>query len=98
MVGELLGRNYAFIGLERLSGVVAYDVTDPDEPAFETYVNPRDFNQPVSIAGAPNPAAGDLGPEGLTFIPSWQSPTFRPLLVVSNEVSGTTTVYEVRVS
>ncbi len=52
----------------------------------------------MSIAGAPNPAAGDLGPEGLTFIPSWQSPTFRPLLVVSNEVSGTTTVYEVHVS
>jgi hypothetical protein len=77
---------------------VAYDVTDPQEPGFETYVNPRDFNQPVSIAGAPNPAAGDLWPEGLTFIPSLQSPTFWLLLVVPSEVSGTTTVYEVRVS
>ena len=97
-LGKLHGHTYAFIGLERLSGVVAYDVTDPEAPAFKTYVNPRDFNQPVSIAGAPNPAAGDLGPEGLTFIPAWQSPTFRPLLVVSNEVSGTTTVYEVRIT
>ena len=98
VLGKLHGRTYAFVGLERLSGVVAYDVTDPEAPAFKTYVNPRDFNQPVSIAGAPNPAAGDLGPEGLTFIPAWQSPTFRPLLVVSNEVSGTTTVYEVRIT
>jgi hypothetical protein len=44
----------------------------------------------------PNPAAGDLGPEGLEFVPAAQSPTRRPLLIVGNEVSGTTTVYEVR--
>lgn len=98
VLGEHFGRTYAFVGLERLSGVVAYDVTDPEEPAFKAYVNPRDFNQPTSLAGAPNPAAGDLGPEGLTFVPFWQSPTFRPLLVVSNEVSGTTTIYELRFS
>ena len=38
---------------------------------------------------------GDLGPEGLTFIPADESPNGRPLLVVANEVSGSTTVYEV---
>jgi 2',3'-cyclic-nucleotide 2'-phosphodiesterase / 3'-nucleotidase / 5'-nucleotidase len=48
-------------------------VRDPAEPEFATYVNPRDFNQPLTVDGAPNPAAGDLGPEGLTFIPFWQS-------------------------
>jgi hypothetical protein len=94
VLGTHLGRTYAFIGLERVSGIVVYDVTDPTRPVFKTYVNNRDFNQPVSQGGAPNPAARDLGPEGLAFIPFWQSPTFRPLLVVSNEVSGTTTVYE----
>lgn len=61
-------------------------------------MNPRDFNQPVSIGGAPNPAAGDLGPEGLTYVPFWQSPSSRPLLIVSNEVSGTTTIYELDLS
>jgi hypothetical protein len=94
VLGTHLGRTYAFIGLERVSGIAVYDVTDPTRPVFETYVNNRDFNQPVSQDGAPNPAARDLGPEGLAFIPFWQSPTFGPLLVVSNEVSGTTTVYE----
>lgn len=98
VVGEHRDRTYAFVGLERVGGIAVYDVSEPDEPEFETYVNPRDFNQPVSIGGAPNPAAGDLGPEGLEFIPSRKSPTRRPLLVVSNEVSGTTTVYELDTS
>ena len=95
-IGEHFGHTHAFVGLERTGGVAVYDVGKPTAPEFETYVNPRDFNQPLTVGGAPNPLAGDLGPEGLAFIPFRQSPTFRPLLVVSNEVSGTTTVYELR--
>ena len=36
-----------------------------------------------------------LGPEGLTFVPWWQSPNWLPLLIVGNEVSGTTTVFQI---
>jgi hypothetical protein len=38
---------------------------------------------------------GDLGPEGLTFVPAEQSPTRKALLIVSNEVSSTTTIWQV---
>jgi hypothetical protein len=38
---------------------------------------------------------GDLGPEGLTFVPAEQSPTGKALLIVSNEVSSTTTIWQV---
>ena len=84
------GRTYAFVGLERIGGVAAFDITDPASPAFVQYVNRRDFTQPVT-----SPAAGDLGPEGLTFIPASQSPSGAALLVVANEISGTTSNFEI---
>jgi 2',3'-cyclic-nucleotide 2'-phosphodiesterase/3'-nucleotidase/5'-nucleotidase len=89
-VGELYGAVYAFVGLERVGGVMVYDVTDPTAPRFVEYVNNRDFTAAANTA-----AAGDLGPEGLHFVPREESPTNTPLLVVANEISGTTTVYEI---
>ena len=92
-VGRLLGRTYAFIGLERIGGIVVYDVSDPYAPIFQTYVNNRDF-----AGDAEAGTAGDLGPEGLTYVPWYESPNFRPLLIVGNEVSGTTTIFEIGLS
>jgi hypothetical protein len=89
-VGKAFGRNYAFIGLERIGGILVYDVTNPYAPQFVQYLNNRNFNAPTDTA-----AAGDLGPEGLLFISAEESPTGAPLLVSANEISGTTTVYEV---
>jgi 2',3'-cyclic-nucleotide 2'-phosphodiesterase/3'-nucleotidase/5'-nucleotidase len=89
-VGKAFGRTYAFIGLERIGGVMVYDVSVPTSPQFVQYVNNRDFGQPTE-----SPTAGDLGPEGLLFIAEENSPNGKPLLVVTNEVSGTTTIYEI---
>ena len=84
VIGEIGGRPYAFIGLERIGGVAVYDVSDPYAPVFVDYLNNRDFG---------SPEAGDLGPEGLLFIPAGESPNHQPLLVVSSEISGTVTTY-----
>ena len=93
VVGQIEGRFYAFVGLERVGGIMVYDVTQPESPFFVQYINNRDFAAPDEALE--NLEGGDLGPEGLTFIPQADSPNGRPLLVVGNEVSGTTTIYEV---
>lgn len=90
-LAKLWGRTYAFIGLERVGGVMAYDISNPYRPRFAAYVNHRDFGQ-----DAASPAALDLGPEGLIVIDAEHSPIRGvPLLVVANEVSGTTTLYRI---
>ena len=109
-VGRVGGRTYAFVGLERIGGVMIYDVTDPRDAFYVDYVNHRNFAEPVCTevygknededegtckSGMPNAAALDLGPEGLSFVAAEDSPNGRPLLIVGNEISGSTTVYEV---
>ncbi len=89
-IGQVMGRNYAFVGLERVGGIMIFDVTDPVRTSFVNYVNNRNF-----AVDAEDPAAGDLGPEGIAFIKAGDSPNGMPLLVVGNEVSGTTTLYQV---
>lgn len=90
VIGEIAGRAYAFIGLERIGGVMVYDVTNPTQPTFVDYVNTRDFLGSPALG-----TAGDLGPEGLEFIPAAKSPTGEPLLAVAHEVSGTTTLFAI---
>jgi hypothetical protein len=109
-VGRVGDRIYAFVGLERIGGVMIYDVTDPRDAFYVDYVNNRNFDEPVCTEvygpdededegtcknGVPNAGALDLGPEGLAFVPAADSPSGRPLLIVGNEISGSTTVYEV---
>jgi hypothetical protein len=101
-VGEVDGRQYAFIAFERIGGVIVYDITDPAAPRFQFYINNRNFavdpdevcldNLPKRPACA---AAGDLGPESVLFIPATRSPISRPLLVLVHEVSDSTTIFRI---
>lgn len=89
VVGMVGNKRYAFIGLERMGGVMVYDITDPAKPTFITYV----FNADPK-GDAKKMTAGDVAPEGLKFIPADKSPTGKAILVVANEVSGSTTAFE----
>ncbi len=92
-IGVINGRTYAFIGLERMSGVMIYDITDPTAPVYQRYLSNRDFAVDNNALQLDAGAAGDLGPEGLVFIPATASPDGMPYLVTSNEISGTVTAY-----
>lgn len=95
-VGTVGTKTYAFIGLERFGGVLIYDITNPSAPFRVDYLNSREiWDMEPGDATTPEQLAafGDLGPEGLVFVAAADSPTGEDLLVVSSEVSGTTSTY-----
>ncbi len=89
-VAEIGGYRFAFIGLERMGGVMVYDISNPMAPSFVSYFNNRDFSVDADQSGA-----GDLGPEDVVFIPASESPTNGNLLAVASEVSGTLSLYTI---
>jgi hypothetical protein len=181
IVGEVAGKPYAFVGLERVGGVAVFDLSNPKAPVFVTYSNHRDFEvefdleacgdcegdceddaidecesckvaceecaecpegedcteacakctecgdtyatceectldcpviaadaaecfddcfaENCPVAGEPGRDPLDLAPEGLVFIPASKAPAgYGDLLVVTNEVSGSTTIFEIVVN
>jgi DNA-binding beta-propeller fold protein YncE len=89
-LGWIDGRTYAFIGLVQQGGVMVYDITKPTKASLVTYLQNRDWTGDPAAG-----TAGDLGPEALLFVPRGaSSPTGSNLLLVSNAVSGTLTVWE----
>ena len=93
-IGKLGEKTFAFIGLERMGGVMAWDVTDPAAPEMVDYLNTR-ADWTTEDTGSVLADAGDLGPEGLVFVSAEDSPNGEALLIIGNEVSGTTTVYQI---
>lgn len=78
-VGEIDGRQYAFIGMERNNAIFAFDVTNPSAPVMAGYLMPD---------------SGHVSPEGLEFVAAADSPNGKPLLIGAFEVSGTIAVWE----
>lgn len=85
-VGQVGDKHYAFVGLERQSVIVTFDITDPTAPTFVDYHKTH--------------AENNLSPEGMKFITAEQSPNGKPLLLVAFEYGTDTApqaavVYEV---
>ena len=83
-VGVIGGRTFAYIGLERASGVMVYDITDPANATFVNYYNKEGV---------------DESPEGLVFIDAADSPSGQPYLLSTNEAfsgyNGSISAYNV---
>ena len=91
--GRAFGMQLAFIGLERQNGVMAFDVSDPANPRFLDYLNTADYTKTSGANYATSTNAGDVSPEGILFVRASDSPTGKPALMVSYELSGTTAIY-----
>ena len=82
-VGTVNGHTYAFVGLERIGGVMIYDITDPTAVTFKNYVNSRNYSEDIY---------DDVSPEGVLFVAADKNSSGAPLIIASNEVSGTVSV------
>jgi hypothetical protein len=71
-------RYILFVGLERTDQVLVYDITNPSAPMFLSILSHN----------------GDEAPEGLLVIPAKDSPNGKDLVLVSNEDSGTVSIYQ----
>ena len=71
-------KHILFVGLERNNQILVYDISNPVSPVF------------LDILSSP----ADQGPEGLLAVPAQNSPSGKDLLIVSNEVSGTVSIYQ----
>ena len=88
---ETNGKTYAVIGLERMGGIMVYDITNPAKATYADYLNVRGFSETVTDLSK----LGDLGPEGICAISAENSPTGNAMILVANEVSGTVTVAQI---
>lgn len=86
-IGTIDGKTYAFIGFERQSAIVAYDITDPKSPKLVHYYNNR------TVEG--ENIKGDVAPEIIKFVAAEDSPNGENLLLVGYEVSGTVGIIQI---
>jgi YVTN family beta-propeller protein len=81
-IGTIDGETYAFVGLERANGIMLFRLDEAGAtPAFEY--------QGIFHT------QGDVGPEVFAVIDASISASGNTELLVANEVSGTTTLYEI---
>lgn len=75
---QVLDKTLLFVGLERSGGAMVFNITNPTSPEFVSWVY----------------ETSDIAPEGLLVIPANESPNGKDLLIITNEVSNTVSIYE----
>ncbi len=84
-VATIAGIPYAFVSMERVGGLMVFNVSNPAAPQFVQYVNNR------GLTGL----TGDRGPEGIIYVKQQDSPNGKALVVLGNEISSSVSVYEI---
>ncbi len=88
-VGMVGNSRVALLGLERMSALVAFDVTTPREPKLIKWI------QMLPTTSTPIAQATAWSPEGVIFVPADKSPNGKPLFITSYELSGSLTVHQI---
>ncbi|HLP55117.1 MAG TPA: choice-of-anchor I family protein [Fluviicola sp.] len=79
------GSHYLFVSLERVGGVMIFNIDNPAAPVYAGYYNNR------FLAGN----GPDRGAEGIIYISKEASPNNNAIVILANEVSSTLSVFQV---
>ncbi len=85
IIGKVKDKTYAFVAVERIGGIMVYDITNPVKTTYVNYINSREFGDVIM---------GDVSPEGLCFVDNGTAKN--PMIIAACEVSGTLAVYELK--
>ncbi|MBO5130492.1 MAG: choice-of-anchor I family protein [Oscillospiraceae bacterium] len=95
IVGTVGNDLYAFVALERISGIMAYKInTEAETASYVNYINTRNFSENPENVNEENPGyymTGDVAPEGMYLINTGDT----CVLLAAFEVSGTVSAYAV---
>ena len=88
-VGMVGSARVAILGLERMSALVVFDVSNPSSPTFIKWI------QMLPTTPTPAAQATAWSPEGVIFVPADKSPNGKALFITSYELSGSMTVHQI---
>lgn len=79
------GNHYLFVSLERVGGVMLFNVDIPSAPVYVGYYNNR-----TAAANGP-----DRGAEGIIIIKKGDSPSGNDIVILANEISSTLSIFDI---
>ena len=86
MVGD---RRIAILGLERMTALAIFDITEPRNPVFQEWL------QLLPTKATPAKDVKHWSPEGIVFVPADKSPSGKALIITSYELSGSLSIHQI---
>jgi hypothetical protein len=88
-VGMVGDRRIAILGLERMTALAIFDITEPRNPVFQEWL------QMLPTKATPAKDVKHWSPEGIVFVPANKSPSGRALIITSYELSGSLSIHQI---
>lgn len=88
-VGMVGNRRIAVLGLERMTALAVFDITQPRSPVFIEWL------QMLPTKATPAKDVKYWSPEGIVFVPADKSPSGKALIITSYELSGSLSIHQI---
>ena len=88
-VGMVGDRRIAVLGLERMTALAVFDITQPRSPVFIEWL------QMLPTKATPAKDVKHWSPEGIVFVAADKSPSGKALIITSYELSGSLSIHQI---